>query len=83
MRKVGAADMPGTDAGWIYATITPDGKTLTSAGRVQQCMDCHEAAPHDRLFGIQTTKAFATIPIADWERDPGPRPHPPELGLEP
>lgn len=42
----------GTDAGWIYGTITPDGE-VTSAGQVASCIACHENAPHDRLFGAK------------------------------
>jgi hypothetical protein len=45
-------DTPGTDNGWVYGTVTPDGKTVTSAGRVESCMKCHLKAPHDRLFGL-------------------------------
>jgi hypothetical protein len=41
---------PGTDEGWVYGTVTPDGKQVTSAGRVESCMGCHRDAPHDRLF---------------------------------
>jgi hypothetical protein len=51
MTKVGAGN--GTDAGWIYGTVAPDGM-VTSAGRVARCMGCHEAAPHERLFGLAT-----------------------------
>jgi hypothetical protein len=43
---------PDTDNGWVYGTVTPDGKTVTSAGRVESCMKCHLKAPHDRLFGL-------------------------------
>jgi hypothetical protein len=43
---------PGTDEGWVYGTVSADGKTVTSAGRVQSCMNCHQDAPHDRLFGV-------------------------------
>jgi len=50
MAKVGEGD--GTDAGWIYGTITTDG-VVTSAGRVATCMGCHEEAAHDRLFGLR------------------------------
>jgi hypothetical protein len=42
---------PDTDAGWVYGTVTPDGKTVTSAGRIASCMKCHAEAKHDRLFG--------------------------------
>jgi hypothetical protein len=43
---------PDTDAGWVYATVTPDGQ-VTSAGRVASCMGCHEtSATHERLFGV-------------------------------
>jgi hypothetical protein len=82
MAKVGEHDMPGTDAGWIYGTLTADGKTVTSAGLVQRCMDCHEAATHERLFGLQKTKAFATVKPSRW--NPGEdEPLPASLGLEP
>jgi hypothetical protein len=43
---------PGTDAGWVYGTVTADGKTVTAAGRVESCLKCHQEAPHDRLFGL-------------------------------
>jgi hypothetical protein len=43
---------PGTDEGWVYGTVTADGKEVTSAGRVESCMGCHRNAPHDRLFGF-------------------------------
>lgn len=42
---------PGTDQGWVYATVGPDYKTITSAGRVQSCMACHTATKNDRQFG--------------------------------
>ena len=54
MTKLGTAE--GTDAGWIYGTITPGG-TVTSAGRVASCIGCHEAAPHDRLFGPKSLQS--------------------------
>jgi hypothetical protein len=43
---------PGTDKGWVYGTVTADGKRVTSCGRVATCMQCHQDAPHDRLFGL-------------------------------
>jgi hypothetical protein len=43
---------PGTDEGWVYGTVTADGKKVTSVGRVESCMGCHKDAPHDRLFGF-------------------------------
>jgi hypothetical protein len=42
---------PGTDDGWVYGTVSPNGSTVTSAGRVDSCMRCHETRT-DRLFGI-------------------------------
>jgi len=42
---------PGTDEGWVYGTVTADASTVTSSGRVEACMNCHEKAPFDRLFG--------------------------------
>ena len=47
--KVG--DRDGSDHGWIYGTVATDG-TVTSAGRVQSCMGCHEDATRERLFGL-------------------------------
>lgn len=44
---------PDTDSGWVYGTVTTDGKKVTSAGKVTSCMDCHRDAPHDRQFGLQ------------------------------
>jgi hypothetical protein len=52
MTKVGG---DGTDAGWVYGTVSAAGE-VTSAGRVASCMGCHEAATHERLFGLQPTK---------------------------
>jgi Cytochrome P460 len=43
---------PDTDEGWVYGTVSADGKQVTSAGRVESCMRCHQKAPHDRLFGL-------------------------------
>jgi hypothetical protein len=43
---------PGTDTGWVYATVTPDGKKVTSAGALASCMKCHREAKSDRLFGL-------------------------------
>lgn len=42
----------GTDQGWVYGTLTPDGGTVTSAGRVASCMACHTEGTTDRLFGL-------------------------------
>lgn len=42
----------GSDRGWIYGTVSADGKSVTSAGRVSSCMKCHEEAPRDRMFGL-------------------------------
>jgi hypothetical protein len=44
------AGTPGTDEGWVYGTLTADGKTVTSAGTVKTCMGCHTKAPYGRLF---------------------------------
>ncbi|MDJ0975062.1 MAG: cytochrome P460 family protein [Planctomycetota bacterium] len=44
----------GTDGGWVYGTLTPDGQTVTSAGRVASCMGCHAKSDEtrDRMFGL-------------------------------
>ncbi len=41
----------GTDKGWVYGTVTANGKTVTGSGRLQNCMKCHKKAGVDRLFG--------------------------------
>jgi hypothetical protein len=41
---------PGTDEGWVYGTVSPDGKKVTSAGKIESCMKCHQEAKGDRLF---------------------------------
>ena len=46
------ATTEGSDQGWVYGTVTADGKKVTSAGRVEACMKCHQKAAHDRLFGL-------------------------------
>lgn len=51
MLKLGEK-VEGSDRGWVYGTVTPDGRTVTSAGRVKSCMDCHEKAGDSRLFGL-------------------------------
>lgn len=43
---------PNSDDGWVYGTLTPDGKTVTGVGRIESCMGCHQKAPHGRLFGL-------------------------------
>ena len=42
----------GTDHGWVYGTVTPDGKTVTSSGKVRSCIECHKTAGDCRLFGL-------------------------------
>ena len=51
MFQVDAKD-PRSDEGWVYGTLTPDGKTITGIGRIANCMACHQKAPHGRLFGL-------------------------------
>jgi hypothetical protein len=51
MMKTGEAD---SDAGWIYATMSPDGKTVTASGKIASCMECHQSErTKDRLFGVR------------------------------
>ncbi len=44
---------PDTDEGWVYGTVTADGTTVTSAGRVASCMSCHQQVGSGRLFGLK------------------------------
>jgi hypothetical protein len=32
---------PGTDEGWVYGTVTLDGKNVIEVGRIASCMGCH------------------------------------------
>ncbi|MDI1442635.1 hypothetical protein [Polyangium sp. 6x1] len=50
-----APGTPGTDTGWVYGTVTPEGE-VTSAGRVASCMGCHVSARHERVFGLGPAK---------------------------
>lgn len=43
---------PETDAGWVYATVADDLKTVTAVGKIGSCMECHVKAKFDRLFGL-------------------------------
>lgn len=47
-----APETPDTDQGWVYGTVTADGKTVTAAGKVESCMSCHVKTAKDRLFGL-------------------------------
>lgn len=40
-----------TDEGWVYGVVSANGTKVLSSGRIESCMDCHEQAPFDRLFG--------------------------------
>lgn len=42
-----------TDDGWVYATTSPDAKTITSSGVIESCIDCHKDTGRDRLYGPQ------------------------------
>jgi hypothetical protein len=44
----------GTDRGWVYATLSEDGKQVTSSGRLETCMGCHTEAGDDRVFGAES-----------------------------
>ena len=52
MFKVDSAT-PETDEGWVYGTVTADGQKVTASGKIDSCMNCHQRAPHDRLFGLK------------------------------
>lgn len=50
MAQLRDVESEGTDAGWIYATIAPDGR-ITAAGDLAACRGCH-AEQADRVFGM-------------------------------
>lgn len=47
-------DVLGTDSGWVYGTVSPDLRRVTSVGRIASCIECHEQSPGDRLFGSRS-----------------------------
>src|SRR5262245_57773259 len=44
---------PETDSGWVYGTTDTDLKTVTAVGKIASCMECHQKAKNDRLFGLK------------------------------
>jgi hypothetical protein len=46
---------PGSDNGWVYGVLTPDGKEVIRAGALNDCMKCHTQTGRDRLFGPEVT----------------------------
>lgn len=43
---------PGTGQGWVYGTVSAEGRSVTSSGPVESCMKCNADASLDRLFGL-------------------------------
>lgn len=62
-----------TDEGWIYATTSPDAKTITASGRIASCIDCHKDTGRDRLYGPQWS----------WPRDKDGKRTPPSISTPP
>ncbi len=52
MLKTGKEE--GTDAGWIYAVVSPDGTRVDHAGMLESCMRCHQDAGPSRMFGVKS-----------------------------
>ena len=46
-----ARETPGTDEGWVYATMRADG-VVTASGQIPSCVACHRRAGPDRMFGL-------------------------------
>jgi len=42
---------PGTDEGWVYATVQADG-AVSAYGQIPSCVACHRRAGPDRMFGL-------------------------------
>ncbi|MFK7883860.1 MAG: hypothetical protein AB8F26_06730 [Phycisphaerales bacterium] len=57
MRRVGDANTPGTDQGWIYGVTNQDGSQIWDSGLIASCIECHRKAPHGRLFGLPEVAA--------------------------
>lgn len=46
-----ARETPGTDEGWVYATVQADG-AVSAYGQIPSCVACHRRAGPDRMFGL-------------------------------
>ncbi|MDG2147969.1 MAG: hypothetical protein P8N09_00430 [Planctomycetota bacterium] len=55
-----ARDTPGTDEGWVYATVQADG-VVSATGQIASCMDCHRRAGPDRMFGLPGVDHIPTV----------------------
>ena len=44
-------ETPGTDEGWVYATVQADG-AVSAYGQIPSCVACHRRAGPDRMFGL-------------------------------
>jgi|GEM_PF-1320753 len=60
-------DAPHTDRGWVYATASFDAREVFEVGRIASCIQCHQHAPHQRLYGPGRARIR-------WERDADPAP---------
>ncbi len=49
-------EVKGTDAGWVYGTLSPDYRHVTSVGLVTSCMSCHDSVAKGRVFGLPLTE---------------------------
>lgn len=51
-----ARNTPGTDAGWLYAVVSPNpdgfGPQVLTSGLIESCIDCHRESTHDRILGM-------------------------------
>jgi hypothetical protein len=61
----GSAMATETDAGWVYAVLTPDARTVVESGKIERCMSCHQGAPHERLFGPPWALSPVSRPSAE------------------
>lgn len=52
MSRPGEVERAGTDEGWVYGIVDPDGQRVIDAGVIESCVECHRRAPHGRVFGV-------------------------------
>jgi len=52
MYKSNSTEYP-TDSGWVYATVSADGKTVLQKGLIASCMKCHDQSKTDRMLGAR------------------------------
>ncbi|MCA8939141.1 MAG: cytochrome P460 family protein [Planctomycetes bacterium] len=71
-----APDTPGTDEGWVYGVVNPEGQ-VTASGLIKNCMSCHMKSKTDRLIGLRDAVPAMTHVAPNVPIEPKPSSPPP------